>query len=238
MKPDLTVAIPAHNEEKYIGSCIESVLRSAHHAGSTVELVVALNRCTDRTQSIAESLGARCVNEDKKCIAAVRNAAVRGGTAPAVATLDADSRMTKKTVAAVLKRVKNPRYIGGGTMFIFDRLSVGIFFSILAAAPYLITRGVSAGLFWLKRETFEHIGGFDESLLSAEDLDFALRMKALGKRRGKSYGTIYRHGIITSSRKFNEFGDWCLFKNPNLVRDIFRGAGGTLTDKFYYDVDR
>ena len=58
MKPDLSVAIPAHNEEKYITRCIESIYLSASLAGYTVEVVVALNRCTDQTQNIAESLGA------------------------------------------------------------------------------------------------------------------------------------------------------------------------------------
>jgi len=56
MKPILAVAIPAHNEEKYIGRCIESITASACLAGQPVEVVVALNRCTDSTQAIAESL--------------------------------------------------------------------------------------------------------------------------------------------------------------------------------------
>src|ERR1044072_734401 len=77
MKPVLSVAIPAHNEEKHIARCIESIVVAARYASQPVEVVVALNRCTDKTREISESLGARCVIEDKKCIAAVRNAAVR-----------------------------------------------------------------------------------------------------------------------------------------------------------------
>jgi glycosyltransferase involved in cell wall biosynthesis len=86
----LSVAIPAHNEERYIARCIDSVRTSAALAGQPVEVVVALNRCTDRTREIAQSLGARCVVNDTKCIAAVRNCAVRATSAPAIATLDAD----------------------------------------------------------------------------------------------------------------------------------------------------
>jgi len=47
MKPELSVAVPAHNEEKFIARCIGSVAASARHAGRTVEVVVALNRCSD-----------------------------------------------------------------------------------------------------------------------------------------------------------------------------------------------
>ena len=238
MKPALSVAIPAHNEEKYIARCIESVALSADLANQQVEVVVALNRCTDRTREIAESLGARCVVNDTKCIAAVRNAAVRATSAPAIATLDADSWMSPKTVSAILTHVNDSQYVGGGTVTWPERVSTGIFFSLLVVAPYVIRRGVSAGMFWFSRESFEAIGGFDESLVSVEDLDFARRLQAYGRVSGKRYGTIRRHGITTSCRKFDKFGDWYLFRNPRLVRDIFEGTNKHAADHFYYDIER
>ena len=238
MKPVLSVAIPAHNEEKYIERCIESITLSARMAAQPVEIVVALNRCTDRTQEIAESLGARCVFDDTRCIAAVRNAAVRATSAPAVATLDADSWMSKNTVAQVIKYVQDPRHIGGGTAIKPERMSVGIFFSLLVVAPYLVKRNVSAGMFWFERESFDAINGFDESLVSAEDLDFALRLKAFGRSRGKRFGTIWRHGITSSCRKFDTFGDWYLFRNPRLVNELISGTNRRAADHFYYDIER
>jgi len=238
MKPILSVAIPAHNEEKYIARCIQSIALSARLAVHPVEVVVALNRCADRTQEIAESLGARCVVENTKCIATVRNAAVRASSAPAVATLDAASWMSPNTVSEVIKRVYDARYVGGGSVIKPERVSVGIFLSLLVVAPYVVTQRVSAGMFWFLRESFNALGGFDESLISVEDLDFALRLKAFGKARGKRFGTIWRHGITTSCRKFDRFGDWHLFRNPRLVREIFSGTNRRAADHFYYEVDR
>jgi glycosyltransferase involved in cell wall biosynthesis len=238
MKQALSVAIPAHNEENYIARCIESITLSAAVAGQQVEIVVALNRCNDRTREIAESLGARCVVNDTRCIAAVRNAAVRATSAPAVATLDADSWMSEKTVSAVLEQVTSSQCVGGGTVTWPERVSPGILFSLLAVAPYVIKRGVSAGMLWFSRESFEAIGGFDESLVSIEDVDFALRLKAYGLARGKRYGTIRRHGITTSCRKFDTFGDWYLFRNPRLVKEIFDGTNTRAADHFYYDIQR
>ena len=238
MKPSLAVAIPAHNEEKYIGRCIESIAASARLAAQPVEIVVALNRCTDRTQAIAEALGARCVVDNTKCIAAVRNAAVRATSALAVATLDADSWMSAHTVSTIIKHVHDPRYIGGGTVIWPERVSVGIIFSLLSVAPHVIKRGVSAGMFWFMRESFEAVEGFDESLMSVEDIDFGLRLKVHGQACGKRYGTIRRHGITTSCRKFDKFGDWYLFRNPRLVKEIFEGTNRRAADHFYYDVER
>ena len=238
MKPILAVAIPAHNEEKYIGRCIESIAASARLAAQPIEIIVALNRCTDRTQAIAEALGARCVVNDTKCIAAVRNAAVRATSAPAVATLDADSWMSAHTVSTIIEHVHDPRHIGGGTAIWPERVSIGILFSLLSVAPHVIKRGMSAGMFWFMRESFEAVGGFNESLVSVEDIDFGLRLKAHGQACGKQYGTILRHGITTSCRKFDKFGDWYLFRNPRLVKEIFEGTNRRAADYFYYDVER
>jgi len=238
MKQSLSIVIPAHNEEQFIGRCIESVLSSARLTGQPVEVVVALNRCSDRTRQIAESLGARCVVNDTKCIAAVRNTGVRATSAPAVATIDADSWMSPKTVSMIIKNVYDTRYIGGGTHIRPERFSIGILFSILAIVPYVLKRGVLGGMFWFLRESFEAIDGFDETLVSVEDIDFALRLKAYGKTLGKRYGTIWRHGITTSCRKFDEFGDWYLFSNPRLVRELFKGTNRRAADSFYYDIKR
>ena len=236
--PTLSITIPAHNEARFIGRCIDSAFSSAQKAGQGVEVVVALNRCTDQTQAIAESLGARCVVEDKKCISAVRNAAVRASRAAAVVTIDADSWMSEGTVAAIMRHVNDPRYIGGGSMIKPERMSLGIFFSALSVLPYVIRHRLSYGMFWFMRDTFEALNGFDEGLVSVEDVDFAMRLRALGRQRDQQYGTIWRHGITTSCRKFDMFGDWYLFKNPDLVRRIFAGHDRAAADHFFYDVDR
>ena len=238
MKPHLSVAIPAHNEECYIGRCIDSIHHSARQASVSVEIVVALNRCSDQTRTVAESLGARCVVEDSRSIAAVRNAAIRATSSPAIATLDADSWMSSRTVATVLDYVQDSRYIGGGTAIWPERFSVGIFFSLLVVAPYVVKRGVSAGMFWFSREAFDAVGGFNESLVSAEDIDFGRRLRTFGRAKGQSYGTIRRNGTTTSCRKFDRFGDWYLFRNPRLVRAIFTGTNRQAADHFYYDAER
>lgn len=236
MQAELSFAISAHNEERYIGRCIESILDSARRAGKSVEIAVTLNRCTDSTRHVAESLGALCVVEDRKCIAAVRNAAVRAGTAAATATLDAYSWLTKETVARLLARICDERYIGGVALVLPERWSPGIALSLCVVAAFVIPRCVSAGMFWFRRKTFEALGGFNEELASAEDLDFAMRMKALGRGQGKRYGTIWHHGIRTSCRKFDDFGDWFLFRNPRLVRRILSGRDQAAANRFYYDV--
>jgi hypothetical protein len=134
--------------------------------------------------------------------------------------------------------VFDSRYVGGGAFVSPERWSTGIAFSVLAVMPYVIKHRVSIGMLWMLRETFEALGGFNEAMVSVEDLDFALRLKALGRTRSQKYGTIWRDGITTSCRKFDQFGDWYLFRNPRLVRRIFTGIDRGAADSFYYDVKR
>jgi len=236
--PALSVGIPAHNEAKYIGRAIESLLHSAQRSGTPIEIVVALNRCTDATQAIAESLGARCVEEPRKCIAAVRNAAVRAGTAPHVLTLDADSWVRPQTIGAVMHKLQQPQWVGGGAWMTPERWSLGIVVTGFMVLGHMPDKRISAGMFWCPREVFDTLGGFDESMVSLEDLHFAYRMKALGLQRGQRYGTLYRHGIRTSTRKFDTFGDWYLVRNPTLLQRIFHGHDRAAANLYYYDVDR
>ncbi|HEX5666182.1 MAG TPA: glycosyltransferase family A protein, partial [Hyphomicrobium sp.] len=138
MQPALSVIIPAHNEERFIRRCLESIAAARRFAGITVETIVVLNRCEDRTELIARSYGARCIGEDRRSLAAVRNTGVRASVADVVVTIDADSWMSPKAFTEVLHRMKSGRYIGGGCLIWPERWSVGIAFSCLAVLPYLI----------------------------------------------------------------------------------------------------
>ena len=238
-----SVIIPAHNEEKYIGKCLRAIKSAAKYVHpDKVEVIVAANRCTDKTEEIAKKLGARVVRNEQKCIAAVRNTGVRAASGEIIVTIDADSRMTKYSLLEIREKLESGRFIGGGADPKFDRMSVGMAFSALYVAvnllPIMIKNGgyLSGAMFWLYKKDFDAVGGFDESLLSLEDMDFACRLKKLGKARGKKYGTLKRSHVITSSRKFDEFGDWYLFKNRKLTKRIFTGKDRQAADEFYYDV--
>ncbi len=241
--PRFSVVIPAHNEEKYIGKCLQAVRSAAKYVKpDTVEIIVVANRCTDRTAAIARHYGARVLKNDDKCIAAVRNTGVKAARGGIVVTVDADSLMTKRSLAEIREMLESGLYVGGGTNPRFDRMSVGIAFSAMYVAvnllPVMMKNGgyLSGAMFWCCKRDFEAIGGFNESLVSLEDMDFAARLKKLGARRGQRYGTLKRSYVLTSARKFDEFGDWYLIKNRSLTKRIFTGKDREAADSFYYDV--
>lgn len=233
-----SIMIPARNEEGFIARCLESIQVAAEPFAHETEMVVVLNRCTDRTEEIARSYGAKIVRNESKNLSMIRNAGVRSACGDIIVTIDADSWMSPNMLVEIDRLLSSGKYIGGGVLMYPERLSLGIAFTILLILPVLIRHGVSGGLFWCFRSDFEAIHGFDESLVSVEDIDFARRLKLHGKTRGKRFKTITKAHIETSCRKFDTFGDWYFAKNPHLAWKLLRGRDVKAANGFFYDVPR
>ena len=134
----------------------------------------------------------------------------------------------------VIERLKSGKYVGGGVRVKPERLSLGIFCSVMVVIPFIIWPPISAGMFWCFKSDFDAVGKFDESLVCVEDVEFARRLKAYGKGRSQRWGTIRNAWITTSCRKFDQFGDWYFVRNPKVVFEIFNQNRKT-ADGFYYD---
>jgi glycosyltransferase involved in cell wall biosynthesis len=233
-----SVVIPARNEQENIGACMESIHAASTFAAGDLEIIVVLNRCTDLTAEIALEHGARLTGEDSRNLSRIRNAGARLAAGDILVTIDADSTMSSNMLAEIEKRISSGRYVGGGVRIVPERMSPGIAVSMAVMLPYVIIRRISGGLFWCLRKDFEAVGGFDESVVSAEDIDFAIRLKKHGRKTGRKFGTIGNAHIVTSCRKFDLFGDWVLLRHPRTVWRLLRGRNQELADRFFYRVDR
>ena len=236
MSPRISLIIPAHNEAAFLPSCLAAVGRASERVAGGVEIIVILNRCSDETEQIARDHGCAIVREDAKNLSIIRNAGAAAARGEVLVTCDADSRMHPDSFVEILKRLDSGRVCGGGAVVLPERWSLGIVASGLSILPYLAFTGVSFGLFWCYKRDFDAIGGFDPRLVSVEDIDFAQRLKAHGRKTGRSWGTLVRTPLVTSCRKFDHFGDAYLFWNPRFVRKVFLGTDRQAADHFWYDV--
>ena len=203
-----SIIIPARNEARYIGRCLDSIGRNQQVAWEDLEVIVVLNRCTDDTESIARSYGATVVKEDSKNLSRIRNRGAALATGEIIVTIDADSTMSTNMLSAISMMLATGRYIGGGVRILPERKSPGINATQLLFNLTMLLTGLSGGLFWCRRRDFKAIGGFKEALLIAEDLDFAIRLRAYGRRRKLKFTSLKNAHIVTSCRKFDRFGDW------------------------------
>jgi glycosyltransferase involved in cell wall biosynthesis len=233
--PYLSIIIPARNEERHLPSCLESIRVAATRCGRSYEIIVVINRCTDATESIARTAGCRIVTGEAKNLSIIRNAGAAVARGELLVTIDADSRMHPRMLSEVVRLLTNPKVVGGGVAMFPDRWSLGIFCTMLLLLPVALYYRITAGMFFMRRADFEAIGGFNPELVSVEDIDFARRLRALGKSRGQHFATIWRSWIITSTRKFDRFGDWYAFRNPRLIYELFKGKNQDAANKIWYD---
>ncbi|MBN8549435.1 MAG: glycosyltransferase [Deltaproteobacteria bacterium] len=237
-QPHFSIVIPARNEEASITACLGAIEAAGKEHPCSLEIIVVLNRCTDRTEEIARAAGCRIVVENAKNLAVIRNAGVRQAHGEVIITVDADSRVSKNMLKAIDASLALPSVVGGGVLIVPERWSLGIAITGLYLLPIALRYGISAGLFFCRRTDFDAIGGFDERLVSVEDIDFARRLKAHGRKEGRRFVTLLRASITTSCRKFDRLGDWYFVFRPHLVWTLLKGRNQSEADKIWYEFER
>jgi GT2 family glycosyltransferase len=153
-------------------------------------------------------------------------------------TVDADSIVSKNIFKEVLRLLDSDKYVGGGVIIFPERYSLGILLSGFILAWIALIFRIQCGAFFFKREYFEAIDGFNETILSAEDIDFAIRLKRYGKNINKKYSFLNLGYIVTSCRKFDHFGDWYFVRNYRETYKLLLGQGRDAADKIWYDFKR
>jgi glycosyltransferase involved in cell wall biosynthesis len=236
----VSVIIPAHNEERLLPRALSCVDVARERADTEVEVVVVANRCDDATIEIGREAGALIVESLARSIAAVRNAGVAASRGETVITIDADSQMHPNAVLAVSRELASGRVVGGGTRFQPERSSTGIALTLAAVRLLSLVTRTAGVMYWCARADFDAIGGFNEALALGEDVDFARRLRRHGRRSGRRFVTLRDAPVTISTRKFDRFGDWHMFKMlgeaPSIIRAA-RGVDSTWADNYFFDFD-
>jgi glycosyltransferase involved in cell wall biosynthesis len=243
MAPRFSIIVPAHNEAQYLAGCLDAIDQAAARSGGVVEVIVVLNRCTDDTERIARDRGARIAHCEGRNLAAIRNAGAALAKGEILVTIDADSRMSENALAEAGEALASGRYVGGGVPIHPERKSPAIVLTGIVILSLCAAMGIpSAGMFWCYRRDFEAVGGFNETKHTAEDIDFALRLKAHGAKDGRRYGTLKRASLLTSCRKFDQFGDGfaikLMLRHPIKTWRGLHGLDEEFGNRYWYDVGR
>ena len=104
----LSVAIIAHNAERHIGRCLNSVRDIA------AEIVVVHNDCSDNTVKIANELGAKTVEQEWLGFRDQKNIALDHCSEPWILSIDADEELSpdlKKSIVSLIER--DSQYFNG-----------------------------------------------------------------------------------------------------------------------------
>jgi len=241
MPPRFSVVIPAFNEERLLPRLLDSidVARRTYGRADAIEVIVVDNVSTDRTAEVAAARGCQVVSQEKRVIAAVRNAGARAARGEILAFVDADTQVHPQTFIEIDKALATGRVVGGATGAKLERWSLGISLVYLTLLPIALLTGMDTGVVFCRRQDFETLRGYDESRLVAEDVAFLMALKRLGKARGQRLTRVTSAKVIVSTRKFDEFGDWHYF--PLIaegLRHLLNRKPTEFTDRYWYKPKR
>ena len=196
----ISFVIPAHNEERLLGSTLVALHAAAHAVGEPYELIVVDDDSTDTTPVVAQRHGARIVAVRHRQIAAARNAGAAAALGEQLLFVDADTQVSARVLGAAIQAMRNGA-VGGGARMRFDG-RVPLYGRALAWLWHWIQRAgnLAAGSFiFCTREAFEAAGGFNQTLFAAEDVALSRRLQRLGRF------VIVREIVETSGRTVRSY---------------------------------
>ncbi len=86
----ISVIIPMHNAEKYIGQCLDSVFSQTYQ---NLEVIVIDDGSTDKSAEIAKVHGAKVIKQKNMGVSVARNAGLDAATGQLLHFIDADDKL-------------------------------------------------------------------------------------------------------------------------------------------------
>ena len=192
----LSFIVPAHNEECELPVSLRAIRTAAGAADQPHEIIVVNDDSSDRTAAIAREFGARVIDVQLRQIAAVRNAGARAAQGDIFFFVDADTQIAPVHVTAALDALATG-FAGGSARLALDAgvpFWARVFLRVFSIFYFGANLGVGAFMF-MRRETFEKAGGFDEQYFAGEEMYLTLELKKLGRFK------LLSEPITTSARK-------------------------------------
>ena len=200
--PFVSVIIPCRNEQDYIGKCLESVIMN-NYPKENLEVLVVDGNSTDATRTIVRKYAAyypyiRLLDNEKETAPCALNIGIKNAKGEIIARMDAHSSYEKEYISKCIKYLEqyNADNVGGAWISLPRKDSLvgraiacalSCFFGVGNARYRTGQRGeprwvdtVPFGCF--KKDIFNEIGYFDESLPRNEDTEFNYRLRKSGGR--------------------------------------------------------
>lgn len=204
----LSFAIPAHNEENYVGKCIDSIVEQMKDSNFDIEIVVVNNASTDKTKEVALGYAqVKVVDEMKKGLIYAREAGFRAASGDLIANVDSDTILTQGWIDQVFKEfLSDEKLVALSGPFIYYDLSrwtrtmVRVYYFIgylmyLFNSTFRIGAMLQGGNFIVRRTALEKIGGYNPKFeFWGEDTEIACRLLTVGKVKFTFKLPIYTSG--------------------------------------------
>ncbi len=196
MRKIFSVIIPTYNEEKYLPSCLKSIL-SQTFSRESYEIILVDGFSEDGTVKLAEEVVDRIIVAERRGPGNARNIGSKMAKGRILLFLDADTIITSNFMENVHSKFV-PGVVGGTcniypleadprALALYKLINILYKFLYLVGLPHAQTKCC----FYLRR-AFLDAGGFNENLRVAEDQELAWRMSKKGRM-------VYVNGVAAYS---------------------------------------
>lgn len=201
--PVISIIIPTLNEEKYIERTLLSLKRQ--DLKLPYEIIVSDSNSKDKTVEIAKKYADIIIITDKRGVSIGRNLGAKIARGKYLLFLDADTMLLPNSLREIYNFLGTTKYIGVNVPILSDDIKY-CFHYLIATLLYLLLTKINAQpiyavCFACKRKYFLKVGGFDERLNVAEDIELGQRLKKIGK-----IGYLTTTYAITSVRRLKKWG--------------------------------
>jgi hypothetical protein len=203
---DLSFIVPVRNDADGLRRCLQSIRSQSRDA----EILVADNGSADGSPDVARAFGATVLELPGLSVSALRNRAAAFARGTLLAFVDADMQIAPGWLDAALAAFADPTVAAVGADYTAPpgaNWVQRLYDSMREHHPGVSdTRWLASGNMVVRRDAFEQLGGFDETLSTCEDWDFCMRLHE-------------RHLRLLSDANLRSahFGD------PSTLAALFRG---------------
>lgn len=203
----ISVIIPAYNEEKYIGLCLQSLVWQ--NTKRKFEVILVDNNSTDSTRNIAlsfaDKLNIRIVTEKQQGRGVARWRGFEEATGDFLFSSDADTIFPKEWIEQFMKYFKNKKIVAVTSLCNIDdpsRRNKAIFKFVhqLTNEAHRILLGyycLYGFSYAIRREIYIKAGKIDKTLNALDDIDLGSRVKKFGKIQ-----LVRDMPVLTSNRRY------------------------------------
>lgn len=190
----VSIIVPTRNSERTILACLESVFKQSYRP---IELVVIDNDSTDSTVHIATRMAATVAKFGPER-SAQRNRGAVLAHGDYLLFVDSDMELSSEVVAECVQSARG----SGAPAVVVPEISVGEGFIArcvqLERSCYAGDDSVEAARFF-RRDEFEKLGGFDETLTGPEDWDLTIRVRRGTRLPRTSSHIVHNEGRLRLS---------------------------------------
>ena len=222
----LSVIIPAYNEERYLPETLTRVTKALAIADCASEILVVDNDSQDKTRIVSETFGARIISENEHNISCVRNTGAKHASGDVLVFLDADTLVSEFLFQRITHAMEDEKCFGGAVAVEwgkFERkwMKVYLWGGKFWTAVFNMKQGAAQ---FCRKTVFDTLNGYDQTIFMGEDVEFYWRLSRFANRNAGRLSFIKDLQVVTSSRRFDKMNLWKTFllTNPMFIPFAWR----------------